>query len=208
MLYTGEVLRPLVAVDVEALVAQVRAAHLDAVAICLLHSYINPAHEQALGRTLSDAIPGLTIVLSSDILPEFKEYERMSTTAINAFVAPVMKRYLRSLQASIREAGIPSDLHIMQSNGGIMGVETAVEKPVHAVLSGPAAGVIGAVALSGQAGEPNTIGVDMGGTSFDICLSYRGEVRRTQESEIAGGPIKVPMVDVHTWARRWKHRVD
>ena len=79
-----------------------------------------------------------------------------------------------------------------------MGVETAVEKPVHAVLSGPAAGVIGAVALSGQAGEPNTIGVDMGGTSFDICLSYRGEVRRTQESEIAGLPVKVPMVDVHT----------
>ena len=198
VLYTGEVLRPLAAVDLEAIVAQVRGAHLDAVAICLLHSYINPAHEQALGRALADAIPGLTIVLSSDILPEFKEYERMSTTAINAFVAPVMKRYLRSLQASISEAGIPSDLHIMQSNGGIMGVETAVEKPVHAVLSGPAAGVIGAVALSGQAGEPNTIGVDMGGTSFDICLSYRGEVRRTQESEIAGLPVKVPMVDVHT----------
>ncbi|MDP6088541.1 MAG: hydantoinase/oxoprolinase family protein, partial [Nitrospinota bacterium] len=118
--------------------------------------------------------------------------------AINAYVGSVMGRYLRSLQRGISEVGVESDLHIMQSNGGIMGAETAVEKPILTILSGPAAGVIGGVALANQTGELNTISVDMGGTSFDICLSSQGEVRRTRESEIEGFPVKVPTVDIHT----------
>jgi N-methylhydantoinase A len=131
-------------------------------------------------------------------VPEFKEYERMSTTTINAYVAPVMERYLTRLKDSINEVGIKSDLYIMQSNGGTMGADTAIERPVHTILSGPAAGVIGAVAIAQQAGQPNSISIDMGGTSFDVSLSYQGEIRRTQESEIERLPVKVPMVDIHT----------
>ena len=198
ILYTGEVATPLDEGDLEDVIARLGAADLDAVAVCLLHSYANPAHERAVGEAIRAALPDLTVSLSCEVVPEFKEYERMSTTAINAYVAPVMVRYLRRLQASIADLGIPSDVHIMQSNGGTMTAGLAVEKPVHTILSGPAAGVIGSVAIASQAGEANSISVDMGGTSFDISLCYRGEVRRTQDSEIERLPVKVPMVDIHT----------
>ena len=198
ILYTGEIATPLDEGDLDDVIERLAAADLDAVAVCLLHSYANPAHERAVGEHLRAALPDLTVSLSCEVVPEFKEYERMSTTAINAYVAPVMVRYLRRLQASIADLGIPSDVHIMQSNGGTMTAGLAVEKPVHTILSGPAAGVIGSVAIASQAGEANSISVDMGGTSFDISLCYRGEVRRTQDSEIERLPVKVPMVDIHT----------
>ena len=198
VLYTGEILTPLSDVEVSNLIARLQAAKVDAVAVCLLHSYAHPVHEQVIGRALRKAMPELQVSLSYDIVPEFKEYERMSTTAINAFVGPVMERYLRELQRSTARVGIGSGLHIMQSNGGTMGADAAVERPVHTILSGPAAGVIGSVAIANQAGEKNSISVDMGGTSFDISLCYRGEVRRTQDSEIERLPGKVPMVDSHT----------
>ena len=198
VLHTGEVLSPLRDDDVQAVVQLLREADVHAVAVCLLHSYANPRHEQAIGMALREALPDVTLSLSCDIVPEFKEYERMSTTVINAYVAPVMGDYLRGLKRSIEDIGAGSNVHIMQSNGGTMGVEAAVEKPVHTILSGPAAGVIGSVAISKQAGELNTISVDMGGTSFDVCLCYQGEVRRSQDSEIERLPIKVPTVDIHT----------
>ena len=198
VLYTGEVLLPLRDEDVERLAERLRAANVEAVAVCLLHSYAHPVHEQAIGKALRMALPGVIISISYDVVPEFKEYERMSTTAINAYVAPVMSRYLRRLQESIAEIGIDSTVHIMQSNGGTMGADTALVKPVHTILSGPAAGVIGSVAIANQAGQRNSISVDMGGTSFDISLCYQGEVRRSQDSEIERLPVKVPMVDIHT----------
>ena len=198
VLYTGEVLEPLDLEDLRDVVDRARRADLEAVAVCLLHSYANPAHERAVGEALQEALPDLTVSLSSEVLPEFKEYERMSTTTINAFVAPVMGRYLRGLRDSIAEMGVSSDVYIMQSNGGTIAADSAAERPVHTILSGPAAGVIGSVALASQAGHPNAISVDMGGTSFDVSLAYRGEVRRSQDSEIDRMPIKVPMVDIHT----------
>lgn len=198
VLHTGEVLVPLHTEDVQAVVEQLRQADVEAVVVCLLHAYANPVHEQAIGKALAEALPHLTTVLSSDVLPEFKEYERMCATILNAYLAPVMRRYLYSLQHSIADVGVDSGLHIMQSNGGIMGAATAIQKPIYTILSGPAAGIIGSVALANQAGEPNIISVDMGGTSFDISLSYQGEARRTQEGEVEGFPIKVPMIDIHT----------
>ena len=205
ILYTGEVATPLDEGDLEDVIARLGAADLDAVAVCLLHSYANPAHERAVGEAIRAALPDLTVSLSCEVVPEFKEYERMSTTAINAYVAPVMVRYLRRLQASIADLGIPSDVHIMQSNGGTMTAGLAVEKPVHTILSGPAAGVIGSVAIASQAGEANSISVDMGGTSFDISLCYRGEVRRTQDSEIERLPVKVPDGG-HPHPGRWRRQ--
>ena len=198
VLYTGDVLTPLDEADLQTLVERLGDAHVDAVAVCLLHSYANPAHEQAVGKAIGKALPGVELSLSHEILPEFKEYERMSTTAINAYVSPVVRRYLGNLERAISDEGVASDVYIMQSNGGTRGAAAAMERPVHTILSGPAAGVIGSVALSLEAGEKNTISVDMGGTSFDVCLSYQGEIRRTQESEIDKLPVKVPMVDIHT----------
>ncbi len=198
VLHTGEVQTPLDEETLEDIISRVKAANVDAVAVCLLHSYANPEHEQAIGDAIRRELPDVPVSLSHEILPEFKEYERMSTTTINAYVAPVMERYLRRLEQSIADVGLKSDLYIMQSNGGTMGAETAIDRPVHTILSGPAAGVIGAVAIAQQAGKPNSISIDMGGTSFDVSLSYKGEVRRTQESELERLPVKVPMVDIHT----------
>jgi len=198
VLYTGEVLTALEDRSLADIVDTVAAAEVDAVAVCLLHSYANPAHERAVGDALKQALPAVAVSLSHEILPEFKEYERMSTTVINAYVQPIMARYLSGLERAIAGEGIASEVYIMQSNGGTRGVRAAIERPVHTILSGPAAGVIGSVALATAAGEMNTISVDMGGTSFDVCLSYEGEIRRSQESEIERLPIKVPMVDIHT----------
>jgi N-methylhydantoinase A len=198
VLYTGEVLTPLDKEDLESVLGRLREADVQAVAICLLHSYANPAHERAVGEAVRQALPHLSLSLSHEVLPEFKEYERMSTTTINAYVAPVMGRYLSRLEHSIAELGVDTEVFVMQSNGGTTSAAAAAERPVNTILSGPAAGVIGSVALAGQAGESNTISVDMGGTSFDVCLSYHGEIRQTQEGEIDRLPIKVPMVDIHT----------
>ena len=198
VLHTGEVLKSVEMEGLGSIVKRLKDADVDTVAVCLLHSYANPEHERAIGDAIRRELPDIPISLSHEILPEFKEYERMSTTTINAYVAPVMERYLRRLEKSVADAGLKSDLYIMQSNGGTMGVETAIERPVHTILSGPAAGVIGAVAIAQQAGQPNSISIDMGGTSFDVSLSYQGEVRRTQESELERLPVKVPMVDIHT----------
>ena len=198
VLYTGEIDTSLDRGDVETLLEELRDARVQAIAVCLLHSYANPEHERVLGEALRDALPEVTLSLSHEILPEFKEYERMSTTTINAYVAPVMERYLRDLETEVSDLGITAPVHVMQSNGGTMGASAGAEKPVHTILSGPAAGVIGSVALANQAGESNTISVDMGGTSFDVSLSFGGEVRSTKESEIDRLPVKVPMVDIHT----------
>lgn len=198
VLHTGEVMTPLDYDSLASVIRSLKETEVEAVAICLLHSYANPEHEQAIGEAVHAGIPNVKLSLSHQILPEFKEYERMSTTIINGYVAPVMERYLTRLQDRITDIGVKSDLYIMQSNGGTMGADTAIERPVHTILSGPAAGVIGAVAIAGQAGQPNNISIDMGGTSFDVSLSYQGEVRRTQESEIERLPVKVPMVDIHT----------
>ena len=198
VLYTGEVKKTLDEKELDSLIADLRNAEVEAVSVCLLHSYANPVHERMIGKKLKKALPELVVSLSCDVVSEFKEYERMSTTTINSYVAPIMGRYIRRLQESISSLKIDSEVHIMQSNGGTMGADLAVEKPVHTILSGPAAGVIGSVAIANQAQELNSISVDMGGTSFDISLCYRGEVRRTQDSEIENLPVKVPMVDIHT----------
>jgi len=198
VLHTGKVLIPLDIKLLTPVIELIKKAKVDAVAVCLLHSYANPSHEQTIGTELAKAMPDATITLSSDVLPEFKEYDRMSTTAINSYISPGTARYLRALRDRVREVGLDASVHIMQSNGGVTGAETAAKYPVRTILSGPAAGVIGGVALASLARQSNVITVDMGGTSFDISLAYNGILRHTQESEIEGFPVKVPMVDIHS----------
>ena len=197
-LYTGEIHKHLDRHALDRLVETIRESGAESIAVCLLHSYANPEHEIEIGRILQEHLPNVPVSLSHQILPEFKEFERMSTTVINSYVSPVIGTYVTQLTNNIVDTGINSNLYIMQSNGGTMRAASAVERPVNTILSGPAAGVIGSVAISKQASQMNVICVDMGGTSFDVTLAHNGEVRQTRESEIERLPIKVPMVDIHT----------
>ncbi len=159
----------------------------ESVAVCLLHSYANPVHEQRVKDMVC-----LPVCISSEILPEFREYERMSTTVINAYVMPVINRYLSHLEKRI---SVP--LMVMESSGGIMTAAFARKKPVHTVLSGPAGGVIASQYMGDLLGVPNVIGLDMGGTSTDISL-IRGEPLITSEGSIEGYPLRIPMIAIHT----------
>ena len=197
ILHTGEVARELDRQQVVDVVKTIQAQGARAIGVCLLHSYANPAHERLIGDIIREVYPRQRF-RSYDILQEYKEYERMSTTLINAYVMPIVKRYLDDLQSNISAMGIRSELLIMQSNGGSMTATSAGLHSVQTILSGPAAGVLGGVLLAKQAGIENAITVDMGGTSFDICLAHKGQIRHTRESEIGLLPIKVPMIDIHT----------
>ena len=198
---TGAVLRPLDLSTVPDMAADMIARGVESIAICLLFSFLNPAHEQALASALAAAFrragrPVPSISLSSDILPEYREYERTSTTVINAYVAPLMARYVGRLSRSLHEQGM-HDLFLMQSSGGIIGAEAAQRMPARLVLSGPAAGVRGAHHVAALAGFPEIITFDMGGTSTDVSL-LPGRIQETPEHVVAGLPLRLPMIDIHT----------
>jgi N-methylhydantoinase A len=198
ILYTGEVEKKLDEQKLRQVIQVIRKSKVEAVAVCLLHSYANPLHEQRIEEVLRQECPGISVSISSRILPEIKEYERMSTTTMNACVAPIVDRYLKNLQECLSRIGVTKTVHIMQSNGGIMPSAQAGERSASTILSGPAAGVLGGVALAEQAGFRNVITVDMGGTSFDVCLAYQGKLRFSRAGEIGGHALSIPMIDIHT----------
>jgi len=188
----GEVLRELTIPACLEVAAAVAASGAEAVAVCLLHSYANPVHEQMLQEALRAA--GIEFVCAShEILPEFREYERCSTTSVNAYVGPLMGRYLQTLQ----ESGAAAEIRVMQSNGGALSIESARQHAVETVLSGPAGGVVGAFTLAKAAGYEHIVSFDMGGTSTDVSLCP-GHLARTSESQVGGLPVRVPMLDIHT----------
>ena len=196
----GTIVAPLDDAEIDRVCAALRRQKVESVAVSLLFSFLVPDHERRLGQALRQA--GFEVSLSSEILPEFREYERTSTTVINAYVAPVMKRYLRGLSEQVHALGA-SGMRIVQSNGGSLSDRSAAERPVHTLLSGPAAGLTGAqsmarVALEGFKLPPDAlITFDMGGTSTDVAL-IAGEPGVSTESKLAGLPVHVPMVDLHT----------
>ncbi len=198
VLWNGEILRPLDEAHIRTVIEQLRQQRISGVAVCLLHSYANPIHERRIKELLAEIYPEAEVSISHEILPEFREYERTSTTVINSYVMPIISRYLRDLRQTMRRDGLVAELNVMQSNGGLMGSQSACRASVQTILSGPAAGVIGSLAIGRQAGLRNLITIDMGGTSFDVCLIRNGSVQQTKESEIGGHPIKVPMLDIHT----------
>ncbi len=183
----GTVAIPLDPASIEAAVAVLRAERVEALAICLLHSYANPAHEHAVAAAVRAALPELPISLSADILPEIREYPRTSTTVINAYVQPVVRAYLTTLAARLAAAGVAAPLRLMQSNGGLATAEHAAAQPVHIVESGPAAGVVGAAALAAALGEPRLITFDMGGTTAKAGLVEDGTIGRTEALEVGAG---------------------
>ena len=169
----------------------------DAVAVCLLHAYRDATHERAVAGELRRRLPHAHVVASHEVAPEFREYERASTTAADAYLGPVVSGYLRALSAAAASAGLPAPF-VMRSSGGVATPAEAAEHPATILVSGPAAGVVGAARLAALAGMENAIAFDMGGTSTDVCLIADGHAERASERTIAGVPIRLPTVDLHT----------
>ena len=189
VLHDGTVLDALSDSAIEELVERVGA--VDSVAVCLLHSYANPDHEQRVGKALRDA--GYSVSLSSEILPEFREYERAATTVVNAYVSPLMRGYIQSLNESLPK----TKLRVFQSNGGSISADEASNQAARTVLSGPAGGIVGAAEVARLLGIEKFISFDMGGTSTDVAL-FDGELPYTTEGEAGGLPLRVPMLDIQS----------
>ena len=183
----GEVLRPLDEAGVRAAAERIRAAGIEAVAVCYLHSYANPAHERRTGEILREMLPGAFVSLSVDVLPRKLEYERTSTTVVNAYVGPPVARYVRSMAADARAAGIGARLMVMQSSGGILDADAVMKTPARIVECGPAAGVIAARRLAARAGFDNVITLDMGGTTAKASLIEQGRIAFADQYEVGGG---------------------
>jgi N-methylhydantoinase A/oxoprolinase/acetone carboxylase beta subunit len=182
----GAVLRALDDEDARAVAGRLREAGVESVAVCLLHSYLYPAHEERLGAILREELPGVAVSLSSEILREQREYERSATTVVNAYVRPLMERYVGDIRNGLDGAGISAPLTIMQSSGGVMTADDAKQRPVLALESGPAAGVVAALGMARRLGFANVITFDMGGTTAKASLIENGAVSRGREYEVGG----------------------
>ncbi|MFC0407744.1 hydantoinase/oxoprolinase family protein [Roseomonas elaeocarpi] len=193
----GEELAPLDEAAVAEAAAQLRAAEVQAVAICFLHSYLRDDHERRAAEIVRAALPGVFVSTSSEVLPEFREFERFSTTAINAYVGPRMARYLDRFLDRLASLGVPGRPYTIHSNGGLMSVETVRAFPVRTCLSGPAAGVVGAAEVAVAAGFPNVVTYDVGGTSTDVSLIENGRPAFATSRLVADYPVRTPMMDVH-----------
>ena len=194
----GEVLLPLDEAGVAAAARMLGKRGVDAVAICFLHSYANPAPEARAAEIVARVLPGTAISRSSEVLAEHREYERFATTALNAYVAPVMSRYLRELEDRLGRAGLRAAPEIMTSSGGSWPFRRMARLPVNSMLSGPAGGVIGALALAAELGEADLVSYDMGGTSTDVCLIREGRYGLQSEGEIAGLPNRAAQIEINS----------
>ncbi len=192
----GSVRHELAAEEVVHVMDAVDALAPEVIVICLLHAYANPAHEQQLGDAVRARFPNVAVQLSSDILPEYREFERLSTTVINAYVLPRMSEYLTRLGTEVKT--VSGNLFVMASNGGMMTTATAAAYPARTFLSGPAGGVQGAVAVAGAVGVTDLITCDMGGTSTDVSFVHEGAPAIVSETTIAGLPLRLPQVEINT----------
>ncbi|MCX7143997.1 MAG: hydantoinase/oxoprolinase family protein [Proteobacteria bacterium] len=202
---SGATLTPLDEGSVRDAVRKLLGEHCESIAVCLLHSYRNPAHERRVRDIINEMSPATPVSLSSDVLPEFREYERTTTTVINAYTKPVTSRYLTRLEQSVRSQGFAGELLIMQSSGGINSVAVAREFPVQIIESGPAAGTLGAARFAKLAKLDKVLAFDMGGTTAKLALVEGGRAKRTNDFEVAhvhrfkrgsGIPVRVPVVDL------------
>jgi N-methylhydantoinase A len=196
LLASGEELRPLDETQVVAATQELVDSGCETIAICFLHAYRNAVHEEAASRCIRERFPGLHVTASSAIWPQQREYERTEIAVINAHVAPVLERYFQRLVAALRDLGIRTPVFITRSSGGIMAASRAQRRPVETLLSGPASGVVAAAAVGEAAGVPELIAFDMGGTSADIGIVQRGELRTSTETKIGDFPVIMPAVDV------------
>ena len=196
--FDGTVLIPLNEVELSTTISQLKAGSPGAVAVCFLHSYANDRHEQEVARAVQAAMPGCFVCSSSDVLPVLREYERFSTTVLNAYIGPLMRDYLDGLTQQLGASGFAGALFLMTSSGGIVGAGRARRFPVHTVLSGPAGGVAAAVALGERISESNVITCDMGGTSTDVCLIENMSPPLTSDQQVSGLPNRSPQLAIST----------
>ncbi len=196
--HDGRIETPLDEAAVRAAAQRLKAAGVTAVAICFLYAYLDPRHEQRAKAIVVEVMPDAFVTASHEVAPEFREFERFSTTAVNAYLGPVLGRYVERLGPRLDELGLKGPRHITQSNGGVMSLRVASAQAVRTVLSGPATGVVGAQEVGKRSGHDNLITFDMGGTSTDVALIANGEARLAGEMEVHGYPLKTPMLDIHT----------
>ena len=194
----GAVLEVLEEASVRSAAAELRLLKAESVAICLLHAFANPVHEARTAAILREELPDIAITASTDVLPVVREYERMLATVLNAIVMPGVATYLARLENQLANEGISAPLLLMQSNGGVASAAKVLQVPALTALSGPAAGVVGALAEAKACGINNIVTVDIGGTSADICLVANGEIRLTQNGQVGQWPLPLPMVDMIT----------
>src|SRR5580658_1281741 len=194
----GEVITPLDEASTRNAVRELIELGAESITVSLLHSYANPQHEQRVKAIVEEMAPEMAVSLSSEILPEFREYERTLVTVMNAYVSPSIRRYLTGFEDKLRSVNFQPSVNIVRSDGGLMSVERASQSPVHTMLSGPAGGVSGAAFMASLSGHPQALGFDMGGTSTDVSLIQDGKPTISRSTTVGYYPIKVPSVDVHS----------
>lgn len=194
----GSVLRPIDYADLASAIERIRADGISTVAVCLLFSYLNPTHEQEIGRVVRQQLPGVTVSLSSEVQPEFREFERFTTTVVNAYLQPRLDQYISTLLSELLKTLPNAKVGINQSSGGLMSLDVARSFPVRMALSGPAAGVVGAVEIARAAGRRNVITIDIGGTSADVALIRDFTAELSHGRDVDGFPVRLPMIDIAT----------
>jgi len=197
LLANGEVYRAVDEVSLYKAIQDLKDKGVEAIAVCFLFSYLNPEHEKVAVETIKHQFPEVFVSASHELVPEFREYSRLSTTALNAYLGPVMKNYMQNFLNSVKDYGIPVEPYITQSNGGIISIQESVSSPLRTAVSGPAAGVVAAKNLGELTGFKNMITFDMGGTSADFSLIEDGEPKISMEREVEGFPARIPMLDIH-----------
>ncbi|WP_269409437.1 hydantoinase/oxoprolinase family protein [Lentibacillus daqui] len=198
VLVDGQIETPLNEGSLQQVIDEIAEKNYDSVSVCLLHSYKNPEHEKLIKKKIKEQLPEISVSLSHEVVREWREYERTSTTVINAYIAPIVEHYLSKFESEIDNKGLDRDLYIMQSNGGVMTSEIARSKPIQTLLSGPVGGTMGGLTLGQKTANENLICVDMGGTSFDVSMVINGDPDVTSEADIEKFPILSPMVNMHT----------
>jgi N-methylhydantoinase A len=207
--YKGEIIHPLDLSEVEAVVDLLVRKGVESIAVCLINSYVNPLHERKIKEVIQGKYPGLSVSISSDLIPVIKEYERTSEAVVNAYIKPVVSTYLYALQETLRTIGVKAPLLIMQSSGGMMSVATSTEKPIYMIECGPAAGVVGSHFIAKKLGIPNAITLDMGGTTTKASIIEEGQITMSSAYEVGAGismasrltagggyVIRVPSIDI------------
>jgi N-methylhydantoinase A len=202
----GQQVEPVDREQVAGIVRDLVESGVETLTVSLINSYANPTHERGIREIIHELYPDFPVTISSDVLPEFREYERTLTACMNSYVRPRVESYVRSLEGSLRELGVQGDLNLLRSDAGLMSVEVASENPIYGILSGPAGGVAGALYVARRAGFENVLTFDMGGTSTDVALCQNGQTTIERQTEIPYGlglpgeviPVKVPSVNVRS----------
>jgi N-methylhydantoinase A len=194
----GAVETPLDEAAVLSLAKKLQAGGIACVAVALLHAYANPEHERRIGALLAEHAPGIDVSLSHEVSPEIREFERTSTTVLNALLMPVVRGYLEKLRARLADAGFEAPVYLVQSNGGVTTPEVAAVQPARLLLSGPSGGALAAETIARRLGLPNLVAVDMGGTSYDVSIVSDGMTKLVSEGKVDGLPVRLPMIEIRT----------